>query len=302
MLLALLALRIGLVGTDTSHATAFTKLIHESGARVVAMVKGGSPDVEESRTRVEEYFEELKTKYGVQPVDSIRELCAKVDAIMINSIDGRVHLAQAREAFACGKPVFIDKPLAATLDDALAIARLARDKGVPWFSASALRFSTGLDALRIPGMNGAMVWGPGPIEPHHYLEMSWYGVHAVELLYTLLGPGCVEVVNTSSAEADVATGRWSNGRIGTVRLIRPYSHFGAATFSPKAIAQSSGDLNTGYAALVAAILEFFRTGKPPIDPAETLELFAFMDAAQRSKAAGGVPMKVTRSVGPSSDR
>lgn len=299
--LLLAIIRIGIIGTDTSHVPAFTSLLndetnknHVPGARVVAMFKGGSPDLPSSADRVEKYFEELRTKYKVEPVAAIADLCPKVDAILLESVDGRPHLQQAREAFACGVPVFIDKPLAATLADAREIARLAKEKGVPWFSSSSLRFSTKLAPLRIPEMNGAIAWSPGPTEPHHPLEMAWYGIHGVEILYALMGRGCEEVVTVSTPGADVATGRWNDGRIGVLRLTRPYGKYGATTFSPKEVAQGDGDLNTGYVDLVRAIVSFFETKKPPVDEADTLEMFAFMDAAQRSKESGGSPAKLLR--------
>jgi hypothetical protein len=122
--------------------------------------------------------------------------------------------------------------------------------------------------------------------------MTWYGIHAVEMLYALLGRGCEEVAMMSTPDSDVATGRWSGGRLGTVRVIRPYARFGAATFSAKDVMQSDRDLSAGYQPLVVEILKFFQTGKPPVPEEETLEMFAFMDAAQRSKAAGGQPVKL----------
>jgi hypothetical protein len=292
-------LRLGIVGTDTSHAVAFTALLndesnpnHVGGARVVAAFKGGSPDIPESADRIDKYAAELQTKWGVEIVPSIAALCPQVDAILLESVDGRKHLPQAREAFQCGKPVFIDKPLASTLEDARAIAKLANEKGVRWFSSSALRFSEGMPRLRIAGMNGAMVWGPGPLEEHHQVDLTWYGIHAVEMLYTLLGPGCEEVTRFSSPDADVVTGRWKDGRLGTARMIRPYSKFGAVAFSPKEILESDKDLYTGYRGLVLEIVKFFRTGQPPVPESETLEMFAFMEAAQRSKEAGGQPARL----------
>src|SRR5262249_19728897 len=94
-------LKIGIIGCDTSHVTAFTKLLndksdpnHVPGARVVAAFKGGSPDVESSRTRVDRFTAELKDKWGVEIVDSIEELCKKVDAGLLESVDGRPHVSQ----------------------------------------------------------------------------------------------------------------------------------------------------------------------------------------------------------------
>jgi hypothetical protein len=297
-------LRLGIVGTDTSHVTAFTALLndpnhkdHIPGARVVAAFKSGSPDVADSWNRVDKFSAELSSKWNVELVPDVRSLCGKVDAVLLESLDGRVHLRQAKEVFACGKPVFIDKPLASTLEDAREIARQAREAGIKWFSASSLRFSSVLQGLAITGMNGVIVWGPGPLEPHHQLDLSWYGVHTIEALYTLLGTGCEEVTRVTSADADVVTGKWKDGRIGVVRVNRPYSSFGAAVFSPKQIVQSQADLNTGYAPLLREIIRFFETGKAPVAEQETLEMFAFMDAAQQSKESGGKPVRLRLSSG-----
>ena len=110
-------LRLGIIGTDTSHATEFAKLLNGGtvpGARIVAAFKGGSADVESSRTRVDKYAEELHSKYGVEIVEDIPALLAKVDGVLLLSVDGRTHLSQARAAMIVRKPIFIDKPLAST--------------------------------------------------------------------------------------------------------------------------------------------------------------------------------------------
>src|SRR5689334_12485830 len=135
-------IRLGIVGTDTSHVVAFTKLLndplspdHVSGAVVVAAFKGGSPDVESSASRVNNFAEELRTKWKVKFYPDIATMCKNVDAVLLESVDGRVHLEQAKAVLAAHKPVFIDKPLASTLADAREIAKLAKEAGTPWFSA-----------------------------------------------------------------------------------------------------------------------------------------------------------------------
>ena len=291
-------LRLGFIGTDTSHVTAFTKLLNDSsapdhvpGARIVAAYKGGSPDLEESRGRIERFTNELRDKWQIKIVDSIEELAQQVDGILLTSVDGRVHLAQARIAIAAHKPLFIDKPLAATLEDAREIARLAKQAGVPWFSSSSLRFGE-VGRLRASDLTGAITWGPGPLEEHHHLELAWYAIHPIEALFTILGPGCEEVTRTSTPDADVVVGRWKDGRIGTVRALRPYSDYGAVVFHKGKKGQTvetAAKLNDGYAPLLREIVHFFETGKPPVPNDETLEIFAFLDAAQRSKESGGKP-------------
>ncbi len=292
-------LRVGMIGTDTSHATAFTKILndpaqpdHIPGAKVVAAFKGGSPDIESSIQRVEGYAEELRTKWQVEIVPDIAALCGKVDALLLESVDGRKHLPQFREAVKCGKPVFIDKPLASTLADAREIARIAAAAKVPWFSSSSLRYAEYATSMRRPDLTGAVSWGPGPFEKTHQLDLSWYGIHPVEALYAILGPGCEEVTRTSGETEDVITCRWKGGRIGTVRALRPYGDFGAVGFTAKEVLQSPPKAKYSYVPLVREIVRFFQTRQVPVANEETLEIFAFLDAAQRSKESGGRPVKL----------
>src|SRR5947207_83074 len=207
-------IRLGIIGTETSHVVVFTEMFnnpassnHIAGARVVAAFKGGSPDIDSSWSRVDKYAEELRTKWKIEMEPDIPTLCQKVDAILLESNDGRKHLPQAKLVIAAHKPMFIDKPLASTLEDAREIARLARESGVPFFSASSARFAGIAIALKFPDITGAIVWGPGPLEPHHYLDLSWYAIHPIELLYTLMGTGCEEVSRMASADADEMVGR-----------------------------------------------------------------------------------------------
>jgi predicted dehydrogenase len=293
-------LRLGIIGTDTSHVIAFTKILnhpanpdHIPGARVVAAFKGGSKDIESSYSRVDQYAEELARDWKVEIVPDIATLLTKVDAVLLESVDGRPHLAQAKAVIAAGKPLFIDKPLSATLEDAWEIARLAKAKGVPWFSSSSLRWAKSLAALEQPHLKGAMVWGPGPLEEHHYLELGWYAIHASEMLFKLLGRGCETVTRTYAPDQDEITCRWTDGRIGTVRALRPYSDFGAVVFTKdNQVLQSPPKFEYSYVPLVKEIVQFFQTGKPPVDPEETLEIFAFLDAAQKSREQNGAPVKL----------
>jgi hypothetical protein len=293
-------LRLGMIGTDTSHATEFTRTLndaaaidHVEGARIVVAYKGGSPDVEESRSRVDRFASELRDKYAVRFVEHIPEMCGSVDGFLLESVDGRTHLAQLKELLGCGKPVFIDKPLASSWSDASEITRLAAAAGVGWFSASSLRFSDIESLKRLP-VKGAIVWAPGPIEPHQPLDLSWYGIHGAEMLFTLMGRGCVQVTRSTSKDADVVTCVWADGRIGTVRVDRPHSKYGAVVFRSDQTVDALPSVTVDYPKLVRQIVQFMTTGAPPVPNAETLEIFAFLDAAQRSKESGGLPVSLHR--------
>ncbi len=292
-------LRVGIIGLDTSHATAFTKLLndttdaqHLAGARVVAAYPKGSPDIESSVSRVPEYTEGVK-KFGVEIVDSIPALVERVDAVLLETNDGRPHLEQVIPVIAAGKPVFVDKPIAGSLADAVAIHRLAARKGVPLFSASSLRFAAGTLAVRagsIGAVTGADTVSPCALEPTHP-DLFWYGIHGVESLFTVMGPGCASVQRTTTPDFDHVTGTWSDGRIGTFRGIRKgTAPFAGTAFGEKASAPVGAF--DGYRPLLVEIVKFFQTGESPVPAAETLEIYAFMEAADESKRQGGKPVAI----------
>ena len=298
-------LKIGIIGTDTEHCIAFTEFInnpnapgHAGGGQVVAFLKGGSADIPSSIARVEEYAAKLEKEMGVKLVGSIEELCAEVDCVMIESVDGRPHLAEARKVIVAKKRLFIDKPLAGSLRDAREIARLAKDAGVPVFSSSAYRYYDSMIELQktdVGGIRSAISYGPSPIEEHHP-DLFWYGIHPTEALFTVLGPGCESVARTHTADTDVVTGTWSGGRIGVLHALRskPTPHkvtvFGANGFAEQ---KSAGD---SYAPLVREIVRFFQTGVAPVSIEETIEIIAFLEAADESKRRGGATVKLSEVV------
>jgi predicted dehydrogenase len=292
-------IRIGMIGLDTSHCPAFTKILHNpkaegdlKGFRVVAAYPGGSPDVASSRERVAGFTKTMREVYGVEIVDSIEALLKKVDVVMIESVDGRPHWEQARQVLLAGKPVFIDKPVAGSLVDCLRIYQLAGECKVPCFSSSSLRFGPTIAALKsqrkVGRIVGADVFGPCSLEEHHP-DLFWYGVHGMEMLYTLMGTGCQKVVRVQTKGTEQVTGTWQDGRIGTFRGIREgKADYGAMVFSNKGIFKSGS--YGGYEPLLVEICKFFRTGQPPVAAHETIEMFTFMEAADESKRQGGLPV------------
>ena len=298
--LASAELKIGIIGLDTSHVTAFTSLINNTnnqdyvaGGKVVAAFKGGSPDIESSRSRVDGFTEQLQKQHGVRIVDSIEELCRQVNVVLLESVDGRPHLEQARPVIKAGKPLFIDKPVAGSLGDAIEIYRLAKENKVPVFSSSSYRFYESLVEVKtanVGEVRNVISYGPAHLEPHHP-DMFWYGVHPTEALFTIMGAGCETVVRSHSKDGDVITGTWSGGRIGTLVGLRTGSTpHKVIVFGSKGVAEQKGGGN--YAPLVREIMKFFQTGVPPVSAEETIEMFAFMEAADESKRQGGKPVAV----------
>ncbi|MCD6050844.1 MAG: Oxidoreductase family, NAD-binding Rossmann fold [Verrucomicrobia bacterium] len=290
-------LKVGIIGTDTSHVPAFTKILnvatnkdHVAGAKVVAAFKGGSPDITNSWMRVEKYAEEIAKNHGVKIYDSIEEMSKNVDAVLLESLDGRPHLAQATPVIKAGKPLFIDKPMAASLKDAIAIFELAKKHKVPVFSASSLRFGKDTIAVRngsIGKVLSAETTSPASLHPTHP-DLFWYGIHGVESLFTVMGTGCETVERTTTADGKIkVTGTWKGGRKGTFTEDKGY---GGKAIGEKG--ESPVGKYDGYAALVKEIVPFFQTGKSPVPMEETIEILAFMEAADASKAAGGKPVKI----------
>ena len=291
-------LRLGIIGLDTSHVPAFTALLNDTnnkgyipGGRVVAAFKGGSPDIPSSINRVDEYTKELETKHGVKIVGSIEELCQQVDAVLLESVDGRPHLAQARPVIKARKPLFIDKPMAGSLAEAVEIFRLAREAGVPVFSASSLRYGKTTQAVRggsIGKVTRAETGSPATLEPHHP-DLFWYGIHGVESLFTVMGTGCESVKRGTTTNGLIeVTGTWSGGRTGIFREMT--KGYGGKVWG--VTGEADVGAYDGYRPLVVEIVKFFQTGVVPVSEAETLEILAFMEAADESKRHGGAVVKL----------
>lgn len=290
-------LRAGIIGTDTSHVPQFVKTFHshpEWKIRIVAAFKGGSPDLPLSANRLEGFAKTIQAA-GVEIVESIEALLPKVDVVLLTSVDGRPHLAQVTPVFKAGKRVFIDKPLAASLDDARQISALSRQSRTPFFSASSVRFHPEIPVLREKASLGRIktveaTYVLNTIEFHP--DLFYYGIHGVEALYAVMGTGCVSVSRRIDGDADVTTCTWKDGRVGAYR--------GLPKADPKQpllrIVGEKGTAETTGAAdserLAKAIAEFFHTGRSPVDAAQTIEVIEFMTAAQLSKERGGREVKL----------
>ena len=291
--------RIGIIGLDTSHSPAFTRLFNAeeaepdiAGFRVVAAYPHGSPDIQSSVERIPRYTEEVK-ELGVEIVNSIAELLEKVDFVLLETNDGRPHLDQALQVIAAKKPLFIDKPIAGSLADAIAIFNAAEEANVPVFSSSSLRYVSSAQSVRsgsIGNVEGADAFSPATLEPTHP-DLFWYGIHGVELLFTVMGTGCESVRRFSSENTDIVIGTWEGGRTGVFRGIRNgKSGYGGTAYGSEGI-EHLGPYE-GYRPLVVSIAEFFRSGIPPVSRQETIEIYAFMEAADLSKAQEGQPVSI----------
>jgi len=290
-------LRAGIIGLDTSHVPAFTKLFNNpkadgdlAGIKVTTGYTGGT-DMPASKDRKEKFTQQLRDM-GVEIVDSIPKLLEKVDVVLIESVDGRIHLQEAREVFKSGKPVYIDKPVAGTLAEAIAIFELAKKHNVKTWSSSSSRFGADLIAMKgnaeIGDILGVTTWGPCSYQSGTP-DLFFYAIHGIESLFALMGTGCETVSRTKGPISDQVTGVWKDGRIGTYRgIVKGKAEFGALVFGSAGVRQGAKTIS--YEALCRQIGKFFRTGEAPVSEAETIEIFTFMEAADESLRQGGKPV------------
>ena len=308
-------IRVGIIGLDNYQALDFTSQFHNpaapeelKGLRVVAGYPGGSSDIPESVEQLPRWLPRFKDQ-GVEILDSVEAVRDRSDAILIMSLDGRTHLQDLMKVAKSGVPIYVGRPMAASLREVVKMFDFASTHDVPIFSCSQHRYVPGFRNMRgheeVGNVLGADVWGGCPEDPLHP-DTVWKGIHGIETLYTLLGPGCVTVTRASTPDCDVLTGVWNDGRIGSYRGIRKGAvTYRAMVFGDKGISPS-GDYGYdvpknwvaphgeywGYKGVAIQIATFFKTRKPPVSPEETMEIFAFMEAAHESKRRGGHPVSV----------
>ncbi len=291
--------KVGIIGLDTSHSVAFTQALNSpdagpefGGYRITAAYPRGSSDIKSSYERIPGYTEEVK-KLGVEITGSIAELLDRVDVILLETNDGRLHLEQALQVMKSGKRMFIDKPIAASLPDTISIFEAARHYKVPVFSSSSMRFEDTAQEIAkgsIGRVLGADTFSPATIEKTHP-DLYWYGIHGVEALYTLLGTGCKSVSRVYTPDTDLVVGLWKDTRIGSFRGTRSGVYdIGGTVFGEKA--NTTLGKEHSYNPMLVKIIEFFKTGVVPVTPDETIEVFAFMTAAEESKNRGGAAVEI----------
>ncbi len=292
-------LKLGLVGCDTSHCVAFARILndpkneyHVPGAKITTAFPGGSPDFELSISRVEGFVKELSEQWGATLADSPAKVAEACDAVLLTSVDARVHLDQFREIAPFKKPVFIDKPFALEEEAAREMFRLAGENGIPLMSCSSLRFADGFTGALGDDADGALTgadfYGPMAIQETQP-GFFWYGIHVVEMLYAAFGTGCREVSVVTNDDHDLVTAVWGDGRIATLRGNRVGNNkFGGVLQREKGsrFVDIYSAKRPYYASLLEKIMVMFTTGAPQIKEAETVEIVRFIQAANRARETG----------------
>lgn len=322
--------RIGILGLDNYQGVAYTQSFNNpkaegdlAGVRVVAALLTPSADYPESRELGERWKKQIGDLYQkpknseeaappVEFVDSLEELLKRCDGVMIMSLDGRQHLAQATAVLKSGKRLFIGRPLAASPADAVTILKLAAETKTPCFSTSQHRFSPGFIGMRnhpeVGRVLGCDVYG-GFDEKACEADRFIRPLHSFETLYTIMGPGVVSVACTSTATCESITAVWGDGRVGTYRGIKQGTvKYSATVFGDQGVSTAgvyghgvpvkgvvpTTDKYMGYEGLAIEMAKFFKGGAPPVSAAETLEIYALLQAAEESKAKQGVAVRLLK--------
>lgn len=316
--------RVGILGLDNYQGLAYAELFNSpkadgelAGVKVVAALPTGSADYPESQALIDRWKQTFarfgnpaekgifKDYQPVEMVDSVEALLSKCDAVVIGSLDGRLHVKEAEPVLRAGKRLYVIRPLAASLEDAAAIFKLAEQYQTPMFSTSQHRYSPGFSGMRehpeVGRVLGCDVYGGYEVKGPKADDFI-RPLHSLETLYAIMGPGVETVACTSTPTAESLTLRWQDGRVGTYRGIKQGAvKYSATVFGDKGVSTAgiyghgvpvrgvvpTKDKYMGYEGISRQIGLFFKGGPPPVSPAETLEIFAVMEAAERSKAQGG---------------
>jgi virulence factor len=294
-------IKLGILDFDTSHVVEFTKRLNHvgikedqwvDGAKVIVGCPGESKIMPE---RIPDYVKQMK-ELGVPLVDKPEEMIGKVDGMLIESQEGTPHWERAKPFLEAGIPCYVDKPFTCSVADARKIIDLAERKKLPLFSSSSLRYAPELVQF-MANENRGKIFGAftfGPCMEHERNPgMFHYGIHAVEILYTLMGRGCERVSCNYERGAELTTGHWKDGRIASIRGLRDGAHiYGAIAFTDKGATSLQIGTTFVYRELLKQIVSMFTTGKSPLDPGVTLEIVAFIEAAHRSAVNHGIAQEL----------
>jgi hypothetical protein len=312
------AVRVGVLGVDNYQSIAYTAIFNDpiaagdlAGLKVtVCFPDAVSADIPESVTNFPKWKERIPS-YGVELVDSIEAMLARCDVVMMMSLDGRKHREQAAAVLKAGKRLYIGRPLANSLNDALAILENAEKSGTPMFSSSQHRFSPGFIGMRnhpeVGAVLGCDVYGGYDLKSSTDDPLP-IPLHSIETLYTIMGgAGCEAISCVSTPRAEVWTCRWKDGRVGTYRGIKEGAvKYSATVFGDKGVSTSGvyghgvpekgivplKDKYMGYEGIAIEMAKFFKGGPTPVSIAETREIFLLLQAALESRARGGTTVRL----------
>lgn len=285
--------RLGCVGIDSSHLPEFSKRIlalHEAGktpCRVTAFFDPGDHQMPSGQVAK---WREATLGLGAVQVERYESLLEQVDGVLVLAVSGHVHAELAYPALRRGLPTYVDKPLTCNLSQALQLLEVARGSKARCYSASSLRFASEVGALDRAALGDLVAidaYGPGELNAA-MAGLFFYGVHTIEMVDAIWGPGVKRVSAVSSADRDLLDLDYHDGRYARLRMERKGCYdFGATVHGTKGIASFKVDFADVYSRLVSGMCRFFEGGAAPADLRDIVENVAVMEAGNASMSHNG---------------
>ncbi len=282
-------MKIGLIGNDTSHVEVFANLLHNrehafylGGAEFAGYIECHSDDMQLSRERAP-HFKEVLNRFGIKRYETIDELDRSVDAWLIVGVDGTRHLEWFSRIVHFQKPVFIDKPVAASLADFDQMTSLSEKWNTPLFSSSSLRFSVDVQAVKNEEIDFLYAYGPLPFQekmPGYY----WYGIHSLEWIDELFNSDVASVERVKLEEYELVHFVFTDGRRAVFRGEYEWKDKfgGTAHIQGKPVHLDLWKMEKPYyVSLLEEMICFFRTGESPVPPGRTRRILEWIEALNR---------------------
>jgi predicted dehydrogenase len=288
-------IRIALIGLDSSHSVEFARRMQAPdcpqdhrvhGMRAVTCLRFETPF--QDQQGLDDRQAQLES-WGIEVTESFEDAVADCDALFVEINDAAYHLEYFTKVAELGKPFFLDKPLADTIDNGRKICSIAAARNVGFFSASSLRFVPALTAAceTVPEPQCCTVYGPLGQAPAGS-SIVWYGVHSFEMLQRAMGTGAQTLQTRQDESGVVVVVDYANGARGVVELTVGAYVYGGCLRTSNTSAPFVVDMGSAYTDLLVEIGTFLAGGEAPMDMAETLEIMAMLDAAERSLLSGAV--------------
>lgn len=215
------------------------------------------------------------------------DVVGEVDAVMIATDDGDGHVRRARPFVEAGLPVFIDKPLADNVEDLRTFRSWQKD-GARLLSSSGLRYAAEFSQLA----DFPWQWITG------VTCNTWrrYGIHVLEPVYCLTGPGYLTVRAFEQSPDQFVYLRHHSGRQVTVAVLpRARAVFGSfhAYGEEGERTVRFSDTFSAFQSQMRAFVDFAASGRPPYPFEHTVEMMAILTAAEESRRQGGIEIELS---------
>ena len=291
-------MRIGAIGIDSSHLPEFSRRMKELNAAkktrclVTHVFDPGGHDL----PKAAEWLAKTRDM-GAQQVGSMDELLKSVDGVMVLSVNGNKHLPLSLPSLERGLPTYIDKPLTCNLSEAKQLLATARKTSARCYSASSLRFPaevTEMDKAALGALKAIDAFGPGSI--HALMEgLFFYGVHTIEMVDALWGPGVKRVSAVHLEDRDLLDLDYHDGRFARLRMERKGAYeFGATVHGEKGVKQFKVDFAPVYTRLMEGMARFFEGGAAPPPLRDLVENVAVMEAGNASMKRDGAWVEIEK--------